>query len=190
MCSILALASLVFFIIACAGYSNSKDELRVVPWIIGSYSGVLGDGNIYIGLRSYYNSGAVSEAKADFGDKNCALSFCDECQRDGDAALGLLIIALFATFFETCLCCAFTTATSAATQWIQMGISLFAAVFSMVAVILFGECYDAIDNSSGFDLQWSTGAILAILGVLLMWIVTFAHIVGAIYPDQHSGISI
>lgn len=180
--SVLSLVSLAFFITASVGYSDKKHTLRQVPWITAKYSGILGSGNVYFGLRTIYNAGAFGDATIDFGEKNCPFSFCDECKRDGDAALGLLIAAIFLTFFEVITCCASTGGTTATTQWVQMAVALTAAVLSLVAVDLFmNNCYDAIDRSTGFDLHWGAGASLAILGMLLMWIDVVAHIVGAVY---------
>jgi hypothetical protein len=69
--------------------------------------------------------------------------------------------------------------------------SFFAALTSLIAIGLFmSDCYNAINNDSSDDdtydddgsslsLKWGPGAILTIIGMLLMWIVVVLQIVAA-----------
>jgi hypothetical protein len=183
--SLLSVSSFVFFIVASVGYSDKKGSLRNIPWFTGTYSGIFGSGNVHFGLRTVYNAGAIDEATIDFGDDNCPFAFCDECKRDGDTAMALVITAIFATFFEAVISCASTASTTVFTQWVQMGFALVAAVMVLVAIDLFmNDCYSAVDDASGYDLHWGTGAILAMFGMLLMWADVIVHAVGVMYASR------
>lgn len=180
--SVCAFASFIFFIVGSVGYTDNKDTIQDVPWIIGSQD--ITGGDVFIGLRLYYNSGLL-KTTVKFSDNECILNFCDKCDRDGRIALGLTIIALFFTFAELAACCIFTGKTTVSSHLLQMALSLVAAIFSLAALILFmGDCYDAIDNTDGFDVHWGTSAILVILGMLLMWLALILHVYGSIVASR------
>jgi hypothetical protein len=104
----------------------------------------------------------------------------------------MLVAFLFATI-ETVVCIvSYSIAASILGQLGQMGITFIAAVFSLASIVTFmGPCYESISNETEYDLDWGAGSILAIIGMLLMWVAVFAHVFGAVYaerqPEQPGG---
>jgi hypothetical protein len=184
VCGMFSLASLAFFIVACIAYTDRKDDIQNTAWFGGTLRSATGSGKFYVGLNHIYDKG--SGAVVNFGGNLCPLSFCSECERDGDNTFALIVVATVFSFLEFVTCFAYMRTVTVAAQLAQMVQALVAAVFSLVGVAIFmGGCYRSLGDSSGFEnLHWGTSAILATLGMLMMWVVVFMHIAGAVDLGQ------
>jgi hypothetical protein len=184
VCGMFSLASLAFFIVACIAYTDRKDDIQNTAWFGGTLRSATGSGKFYVGLNHIYDKSAG--AAVNFGGSMCPLSFCSECERDGDNTFALIVIATVFSFLEFVTCFAYMRTVTVAAQLAQMVQALVAAVFSLVGVAIFmGGCYRSLGYSSGFEnLHWGTSAILATLGMLMMWVVVFMHIAGAVDLGQ------
>jgi hypothetical protein len=185
VCGGLTLASLAFFIVTSIGYSDGTADIQYTAWFAGTLRTPSGSGKFYAGLRCLYDK--VDDAVVSFGGTACSAAFCNECERDGDSAFALIIVAILFSFIELVSCFAYTVTASVDSQLIQMVVAFVSAVFSLVSVAIFMKgCYKSIGDSAEFDdLYWGPSSILATMGTLMMWAVVFIHVVGAVdagYP--------
>eukprot|EP00168_Porphyra_purpurea_P001551 TRINITY_DN11874_c0_g1_i1.p1 TRINITY_DN11874_c0_g1~~TRINITY_DN11874_c0_g1_i1.p1 ORF type:complete len:218 (+),score=9.02 TRINITY_DN11874_c0_g1_i1:59-712(+) len=197
----LSFISGLFFLIGCVGYADQKAAIENVAWITSSKNNL----DVYFGLRTAYLSykdpvmGTI-DLSLDYGGDSCGdQDFCDKCQRDGQGALGLTIIALIFTTITLALSGALIASANKGMQIANIFMSFIAAAVSLIAIGLFmGECYNAVDDSSNADddaaayyyydddggdplsLKWGPGSILTIIGMLLMWIVVVLQIVATV----------
>jgi hypothetical protein len=188
----LSLISGLFFIIGCVGFADQREAIENTAWITSSKDGL----DVYFGLRRAYVSfdffGSTFDANIQYGSSTqCTEDWCDKCQSGGQGAVGLTIIALIFTTVTMALGGALIASANKSMQIANVIMSFFAACSSLIAIGLFmGGCYNAIDNDSNDDdtydddgsslnLKWGPGAILTILGMLLMWIVVVLQIVAA-----------
>lgn len=189
----LSLVSAVFFLVGCIGYSDQSQTIENVAWITSSKNDI----DLYFGLQAAKISidfgayGTYADTLKYSSNTDCNGDFCDKCARDGQGALGLTIIALVFSIVVVGLSGALIASANKGMQIANTLISLISAAFSLIAVGLFmGECYNAINNEDddddGYDddgvsisLKWGPGAILTILGMLMMWIVVVLQIAAA-----------
>jgi hypothetical protein len=191
----LSLISGLFFIIGCVGYADQRDAVQNTAWITSSKDGL----DVYFGLRRAYVSfdffGSTYDGNVQYGSStDCMDDWCDKCQSDGQGALGLTIIALIFTTVTMALGGALVASANKSMQIANVIMAFFAALTSLIAIGLFmSDCYNAINNDSSDDdtydddtddgsslsLKWGPGAILTIVGMLLMWIVVVLQIVAA-----------
>lgn len=176
VCAALSLTAFTFFIVASIAYTDRKNDVRNTAWFTSS----LGSEDLYVGLTTIY--GKSSDSILKFRSNDCTPSFCSQCRNDGRDAFALIIIAIFFSFAEFLTCFAYTIAVTVIAQMMQMLVALTSAAFSLVAVAMFmGSCYTNMKNTTGFtDFEWGPGSILATVGMLLMWVVVFLHVAGAI----------
>jgi hypothetical protein len=178
-CLLFSSVSAIFFVVACIGYSNDFKTLQSVPWIRGKHFN--SDRETSFGLRAYTFSSDSGNRVVEYSEQRCVAHFCDECERDGVCAFGLLIVAAVFMTVEAVICALRFSSVGITANVIHFGVSLVGAVLSLVALNLFmGVCYDDIDNTQGVRLKWATGGILAVIGMILSWFVVFARVFAAL----------
>jgi hypothetical protein len=180
VCGVCSLTSLVFFIVACIAYMDQKEHIQNTAWFAGTLRTTTGSGMFYVGLNNIYYK--AENAVVNFGANLCSLSFCSECAREGENTFSLIVVAAVFSFIEFVTCFAYTKTVTIEAQMMQMIVALVSAVFSLVGIAVFMTgCYRSIGGSSGFDgLHWGPSGILATLGMLIMWVVVFMHVGGAV----------
>lgn len=179
----LSVVSLAFFVVGCIGYSDEGKVLKSVAWITSDNNGL----DTYFGLRSVYVYIDLldSDAIRDYDDDACTFKFCDKCEKNGQAAFGLTVIATVFTAIAFALSAASLAAFNKGIQVANIFMAFIAAAASLVGVGLFmGKCYKELDNAfsdgtNGLDLEWGPGAVLTLIGMLLMWIVVIFQIAAA-----------
>jgi uncharacterized membrane protein YGL010W len=177
----LTVSSVAFFTVACIGYADDPTSLKNTSWIV-----MHDHGHAYFGLRkAYLDSSELSDSGviSYWTNKDCIEDWCDTCNREGESAFSLTIVALFLSF----LVCGNTgflfIDPSFWTQIVNAVMSGIAALFSLIAIGQFmGHCYYEIDLP---HLRWGTGSILAVLAMLLMWFVMFIQIAAAMMTGKN-----
>lgn len=173
--AVFSLCAFVFFIVGCVGYSGDKDNLKNAAWIKIDDQGT----EAWFGLLKYHFKTALFEGTTSF--KDCTDSFCDECERDGRSAIGLLVISTVFAFVTTILSGALFASPQVPLQWGNIAVAFVSAAFALIGFGLFmGECYKKIDDSSTLDLEWGPGSVLTCLGLLMMWLVVVLQLLALI----------
>jgi hypothetical protein len=191
----LSLISAVFFIVGSIGYADIKSPVKSTAWIISSNDGL----DVHFGLRKafahYDNFGIKFDSSIEYNSGFCTDSWCDNCNSDGKGTVGLTIIALIFTMVTLSFSCALLATKNRSVQISNVLMSFFAAFSSLVGVSLFmSDCYTAIndlnnndddyddnyDDDGLFSLKWGPGAIVTLVGMLLMWIVVVLQIVAVV----------
>lgn len=183
---VFAICSFVFFIIGCIGYASAERAMRNVAWITASQDFGSGfDFEFWCNLTGYYAQGGGFHQLIKFTD--CVNSsddeqsdFCSQCLSDGNASFGLLIAATTFAFFVIVLSGLVIGTPNSAVQLGALITSFVSGCFSLIGFGIFmGSCYWKIDNISEFNLHYGPGAILVLLGLLMMWVNVFFQ-VGAV----------
>jgi hypothetical protein len=203
----LGVISTLFFVVGAIGYSSNTDAIENVAWITSSQDGV----DIYYGLSKAYATldfnGETLDISFKYNSDSCSDDWCDKCQRDGQAAVSLNILAIIFTVVVVGLSCTLLASPNRGMQTGSAIFSFLASLFSLIAVAVFmGECHKAIDDANSSDddayaaygstnddggigdLKWGPGAVLALVGMLLMWIVTIFQ-VAAIFTSATAPMS-
>jgi hypothetical protein len=180
--------SFIFFIVGCIGYASDDRTIKNVAWIVSDDHGF----QLWSALQAYtFKATANDDYVGTIGFTNkfgdCALNdddsvndLCTTCLKDGNAAFGLLIVAtVFATMVVVTSGALISTINSA-----LQGFSAFAAFvsgcFSLVGFGLYmGSCYYKIDDQTAESLHYGPGAIIVLLGLLMMWVTVLMQ-VGAV----------
>lgn len=176
----LCLISITFFLIGAIGYSTDYDTIRHIPWIVVSTDGT--DQDLYYGLKSISTRFSGIKFYLSYDDDTCTPDWCDDCEKDGDGAFALTFIALF--FATVTLVVNFLSATIQGAialntvNIVALCSSLLAGIAAVIALGLFmGDCYNEVDDSAdNIDLEWGNGAIVVMVGMLVMWIVTILQV--------------
>jgi hypothetical protein len=170
--AVFSLCAMVFFIVGCIGYSDKMSDIKHTAWIKA-------DG-AWVGLSKLVaNFGGGGDQAIHF--KDCDASFCDTCDRDGESAFGLIVVATIFAFLSTILSGALSAGHRFALQWAAVFVAFVSALFAIIGFGLFmGQCYKKIDDSNDGDLHWGPGSILTCLGLLMMFVVVVLHLVALI----------
>ena len=178
--AVLAFVATLFFVIGCIGYSSDDDTVKNVAWISVDNGGT----TVYYALRQVFVSGGGGS-----GSYNDCASFsdaCEKCEDDGKSAFGLMFIAALFAAMTTVACGALGQSaeqlatcysTSARMGAVSIVLALVALGASLISLSVFmGDCYDEIDDTTNNELEWGPGAVLSIIGLLLMAVVAVLQI--------------
>lgn len=156
----------LFFLIGCISYADDTDTVKNVAWIVYKSGG----DEAWYALHKYTFN--IQGVKSSSVYKDCSGSLCDQCERDGNAAFGLLIVALVFSTFSTVLSLAMLNSTTPKAMASSNAVCCFIAfVTSLIAVAVFmGECYNKVEDTVQNEdkLTWGAGAVLSIIGMFLM----------------------
>lgn len=180
----LSVVSLIFFVVGCVGFSKTDSVLKSVAWITSHNTNI----DAYFGLRAmYFSVDALDfDYTQTYDDVFCSADYCDKCHRTGLAALGLIIVAIIFSFLGITLGGATMCTNNRGCQAANVIVTFISALTSLIGFGLFmNVCYNQINDDfdkgpNAFDLAWGPGAILAITGMLLMWVVVVLQIAAAV----------
>lgn len=173
---VFAFCAFVFFIIGCIGYASDKDVIENTAWVTVDDQGVKVWLNL-MGLRLKSSTGSGVQAYADFA---CNQEFCDICASTGDAAFALILVATVFSSFTVVLSGILSSSPSATLQLVNLFVTFITAVFSLIGFAIFmGSCYVKFEDETPFSTHYGPGAILTLLGLLMMWVTVFLQ-VGAV----------
>lgn len=161
---ILCFFAWLFLLIGCIGYANEVSTVKNVAWITYDDNSEHG----WYALRSY--AYRVNGVKGSETYRDCKTDFCDQCDKDGKTAFGLLIVAFLASTVATIL--SNDILANDARQKIMTNAVFCFATFlaSLISIGVFmGGCYSKIaDNVENDDkLSWGPGAVLSIIAMFL-----------------------
>jgi hypothetical protein len=184
VCTVLAGISAIFFICGVAGYSVSENDLRTVPWF---YSTDFGAFNF--GLKAFsINNQGPPQVIAYGDDDECNVDFCDQCRDDGKVAAALTILALFCAVAVTALSAISIAYFSKSMLLTNTLIAALAVILAVVALgIMMGRCFEKVhrfDNIQGLDFFWGPGAILTLVGAILMAVTAVMSAIARALGDQ------
>lgn len=163
-----ALCATVFLMIGCIGHSDDHAVVKNTSWISVDENNV----KVWFGLaKQIVESSGVTMAIS-YDSDNCGDSYCDQCQTDGQTTISLLVISTIFAAISCGLGGALAASPSGPLQLANLLISFVTAFFSLVGFSVFmGNCYMKIDHNNDVDLEFGPGSILALLGMLMMWVV-------------------
>jgi hypothetical protein len=147
--------SMLFFMVACVGYSDYVDVVKNVSW----FQTVINDE----GDRHYYGlSGVTSDGSADFhkyGNR-------DVCGSSGSGAFALTIIAALSATGALIV----VSRRAKHSTGKLLSLAFFSVLSAGIAVGVFmNQCLPA--HNSGQNFAWGPGAALTLVGMLLMLVV-------------------
>lgn len=168
----LCLLALLFFLIGCIGFSNDRDVVEDVSWIMID----TGPTTIYYGLREVTSSSGGGGSYSDCKNNS---DTCKQCNDDGKGAFALIFIATLLTA-ATAGFCGFLSQASETNMMmgtITIVLAILAVGASLISLAIFmGGCYNEIDNDTNEDLEWGPGSVLSIIGLLIMAAVTIIQV--------------
>lgn len=101
--AVLSLSAFVFFLIGCIGYTSNEETVKDVAWITSEHDD---DNKLWFALLKVsfqvdlgFLFGVVSDT-VKYNDQACFFEFCDQCNKDGQSAFGLLVLALTASLIS------------------------------------------------------------------------------------------
>lgn len=186
--AILSLTSFTFFLIGCIGYSNENTTVENVNWFWSRDWDNVENHNLYVGLSRLTIENAGSDtASYPYSSKGCSLNFCDACEKHGENAFALLVIAVVFSFITTLLTIGASAAPSAGLSGGALSTAFVSCLFGVVGWSLFvNKCFRKIvrnDIVGANDFDYGPGAILTLIAFLLAFIVMILQIVStAIAP--------
>lgn len=184
--AVLSLIAFVFFLIGCIGYTSNEDTVKDVAWI---YYEQDSDNEVWFALLKLAFTvdlgpffGTVTDT-VKYDDQACAFDFCDRCYQDGQSAFGLLVLALAATLVSGVISSAIVGFYFFTLQLANVIIAGVALVASVIGIGLFmNGCMNKIRDELDDDknLEWGPGAIISVVGMLLMFVVMVLQIAAVI----------
>jgi uncharacterized membrane protein YidH (DUF202 family) len=177
---ILCMVSVALLIASSVNYSNDRGLMETTSWIMSNDEPV----DLYFCLRGIL--GVVDSSGADvkflYRDHVCQVNYCEVCQRFGETAFALNIIAAGLSMVVLVLSAANIADYSRLRQFVGVFLSCAAAVVSVVSIAVFmGNCWTAIvRENSQLQITWGLGAILTTIGMIVMWVVLLFQMAAAI----------
>eukprot|EP00128_Syssomonas_multiformis_P018128 Colp12_sorted_trinity150504_noHs@33927 len=170
---VFAFCSFVFFIIGCIGYASDKDVMENTAWVTIDDHGE----KAWINLVGIYSKGAGGTGVQTYADFSCTADFCDTCASTGDAAFALIIVATVFSSFNIVLSGILSSSPSSTLQLVNLFVAFITAVFSLIGFAIFmGGCYVKIEDFTPLSTHYGPGAIITLLGLLMMWVAVFLQI--------------
>lgn len=173
--AILSLTSFTFYFIGVIGYTVREETVKNVNWFhVFERNGV----HVYAGLRAlYYSDPSQSTMQLIYGN-SCAQPFCDRCEKYGDRAFALLVVALIFSFISLLLSVSGTFAPSTSISGANIGTSLTSVIFAVIGFGLFTHnCFPQLENAVNKDWDYGPGAIFTLIAFLLTFIVAVLQVV-------------
>ena len=176
--------SFTFFLIGIIGYAPETGVLQDIPWIVVKS----GNTQKYLfGTQGFYIDVPTQHNVIMYGDNDCNLDFCGDCEWEGQVVGGLLVIALVFTAVVIGLSGATVTTVSKPLGISNIVMSFTAFAVSLVGIVSFmGRCFSEIDHVfPNKKPEWGPGSILSIIGMVLMGLVFLLQVVGVVIKGEN-----
>lgn len=172
--AVLSITSFTFYLIGVIGYSVREEVVKNVDWFhVFQRNGV----HVDAGLRAlYYSDPTSGSQQVIYAD--CNQSFCDRCDKHGENAFALLVVALVLSFIAILLSISGTFAPSVQTSGANIGVSIGSVIFAAIGWGLFvHKCFPQLENQVNYDWDYGAGSILTLIAFLLTFIVAVLQVV-------------
>jgi hypothetical protein len=183
----LAALSTIFFITASTGFSLNRTTIERVPWIV-VYAG---DCQLSFGLRKVVGYLALNNPVSTTYRADCISEWCERCDKNGKAAMGLVFTALIFSLLTIRTCFKLRKVCTPGRQIANVMYAFVSACTSLVGVGLFMvDCYSFMLSQSAHvfprdSMDWGPAAKIVALGMLLMWFASFLQIVLAVRGNEY-----
>ena len=182
--------STLFFMIGAIGYTATKNTIKDIPWIYGTFD-YFPDDNSYFSLRAEYDDFETDGGVFKYATYADSYDWCDKCQSDGHSAYIMCIIACLTSLVCTILCALLIKkADFSFAHFVAAGIGGVACFIAGIALIVFmGVCQSKIKKFYSGDeadvvypeFHWGAGSILVAAGMCFMFIVSMGMIISGKY---------
>lgn len=175
-----AFCATLFLMIGCVGHSNEESAVKDTNWINVDQDGV----KIWFGLqKAFFNGGSFN-----YDSNSCTSDFCDRCNTDGQSAIALLVISTIFAAVSTGIAGFLIVSPSGPIQLANFGVAFTSGFFALIGFSVFmGDCYNKIDQDVDQDLEFGPGSILALLGLLMMLIVSIMQFAAVMVGSAGDG---
>lgn len=183
----LSILSAIFFISACAGFSLNSNTIEDVPWIVVD----AGDCQLSFGLRKVIGQlSAVQTVSTKYDASSCYSKWCEKCDQNGKAAMGLVFTALLFTLLTIRTSFKLRRVYTPGRQIANVAYAFTSACSSLVGVGLFMvDCYEyMLSKTLVFpteSMDWGPGAKIVVLGMFFMWVASFLQIALAVRGNDY-----
>lgn len=170
--------SSIFFIVGISAFSKEKRTVEMTSWM-WLKEGIF---EAQFGLRRIFASVADEEVTVEY-DGVCAAAWCDVCAQNGKGAVGLVFLALLFAVATIIWSGKLWKVYTNAGQILNVFLSFTSACTALTGVGLFmGDCFYKMRSDASApiplsELEWGPGSKVTILGMFLMWIVSFLQII-------------
>lgn len=172
--AVMSVTAFTFYLIGVVGYSLREEVVKNVNWFHAFQRNGL---HVNVGLRALYFSDATTSTQQAIYSK-CSASFCDRCEKYGESAFALLVVALVLSFIATLLSVSGIFAPSSQTSGANIAMSLTSVIFGVIGFGLFTHnCYPRIENLVDYDFDYGPGAILTLIAFMLTFLVAVIQVV-------------
>lgn len=184
--------SSIFFIVGISAFSKEKSTVERTSWMWLKETPF----EAHFGLRSVFASVLGEHVEVEY-DGVCSAYWCDVCAKDGKGAVGLVFLALLFAVATIIWSGRLWKVYSNAGQILNVFLSFTSACTALTAVGLFmGDCFYKMRSDANApmplsELEWGPGSKVTILGMFLMWIVSFLQIIACARDEgyvQHTTI--
>ena len=177
---VLASLSSLFYMIGCIGYSDTDGVIKNVSWFNFDYNGQKGWYGLQMAVGEYTIGSTTKTTSQTWSDCSSNSHICKTCEEDGNGTVALLIIATIFAFIVIIFSGINISASSQGLQTFNVFIAFFSWLCGVVAVGVFmNKCFNEVnsqyDNTS-ITLNYGSGAVLSIVGFVLMFIVVILQI--------------
>jgi hypothetical protein len=178
--------SAIFFIAACSGFSLSRSTIENVPWIVVDAD----DCQLSFGLRKVVGYLTRDQMVSTMYDGHCYSKWCDRCDQNGKAAMGLVFTALIFSLLTIRTSFQLRKVYTPGRQIANVAYAFISACCSLVGVGLFMvDCYEyMLSNTVVFpteSMDWGPGAKIVVLGMFFMWVASFLQIALAVRGNDY-----
>lgn len=174
--AVLSVTSFTFYIIGVIGYAVREETVKNVNWFhVFQRDGI----HVNAGLRAlYYEQPGQATAQLIYADDSCGQDFCNRCQKTGDIAFGLLVVALVLSFISALLGISGTFAPSSSISGSNIAFSLGSVIFAVIGFGFFVHgCFPKLQNTVNTDWDYGPGAIFTLIAFLLTFIVAVLQVI-------------
>lgn len=169
--AVLSSFSSLFFLIGVCSYADDEDTVQNIPWGEGEDSFGPFDREVYLGLQgglSINNGGDPYWSLY----SDCSATSCDTCKTSGVVSMVFCLFALILSLATAGLNIKMVLLMGKSRIAIISGIvcSVFASLFSCVAVVAFIPCLKDSEDATNVDMYFGAAGRLAISGMFFMFL--------------------
>ena len=179
VCSVI---SFTFFLIGVISYSSQEETVKNIPWVTVDASGL----KLWVGLqKAYYETQGQSTMEIIYSAETCTQDFCHVCNREGQNAFALLVIAVIFSFISMVLGFSLVKKASATLNYANLSMSFVSGLFGVIGWSLFmNKCYRKLVRDIQPDFDYGASSILSLIAFLMCFIVVVLQIVAAVMAPK------